>query len=109
MRSKADDEKPLPPFPAAFESPRPATGCSGHPIERLPMSSNMYDDTVPALLRGLGVLQSYLHKMQAAVDAAQFNAEELLQARLADDMLPLGRQFQIASDNAKNGPARLVG
>lgn len=73
------------------------------------MSSNMYDDTVPALLRGLGVLQSYLHKMQAAVDAGQFSAEELLQARLADDMLPLGRQFQIASDNAKNGPARLVG
>ncbi|HET6803986.1 MAG TPA: DUF1993 domain-containing protein [Frateuria sp.] len=73
------------------------------------MPSNMYDYTVPALLRGLGVLQSYLDKMQAAVDAGQFTAGELLQARLADDMLPLGRQFQIASDNAKNGPARLTG
>lgn len=47
--------------------------------------------------------------MQAAVDAGRFTSEELLQARLADDMLPLGRQFQIASDNAKNGPARLTG
>jgi hypothetical protein len=73
------------------------------------MPANMYNDTIPALLRGLGVLQSYLDKMQAAVDAGQFTGEELLQARLADDMLPLGRQFQIASDNAKNGPARLIG
>lgn len=73
------------------------------------MPANMYDYTVPALLRGLGVLQSYLDKMQAAVDAGRFTGEELLEARLADDMLPLGRQFQIASDNAKNGPARLTG
>lgn len=73
------------------------------------MPANMYDYTIPALLRGLGVLQSYLYKMQAAVDARQFTGEELLQARLADDMLPLGHQFQIACDNAKNGPARLTG
>lgn len=73
------------------------------------MPANMYNYTIPALLRGLGVLQSYLDKMQAAVDAGQCTGEELLQARLADDMLPLGRQFQIACDNAKNGPARLVG
>jgi hypothetical protein len=72
------------------------------------MSADMYNDTIPALLRGLGVLQSYLDKMQAAVDAGQFTGDELLQARLADDMLPLGRQFQIACDNAKNGPARLT-
>lgn len=73
------------------------------------MPANMYNYTIPALLRGLGVLQSYLDKMQAAVDAGQFTGEELLQARLADDMLPLSRQFQIACDNAKNGPARLTG
>jgi hypothetical protein len=73
------------------------------------MPANMYDYTIPALLRGLGVLRSYLDKMQAAVDAGQFTGEALLQARLADDMLPLGRQFQIACDNAKNGPARLTG
>jgi hypothetical protein len=73
------------------------------------MPANMYDYTMPALLRGLGVLRSYLDKMQAAVDAGQVTGEALLQARLADDMLPLGRQFQIACDNAKNGPARLTG
>lgn len=73
------------------------------------MPANMYNYTIPALLRGLGVLQSYLDKMQAVVDAGQFTGEELLQTRLADDMLPLGRQFQIACDNAKNGPGRLTG
>ncbi len=73
------------------------------------MPVNMYDYTVPALLRGLDVLQAYLDRMQAGVDAGQFIEEGLLQARLAGDMLPLGRQFQIASDNAKNGPARLTG
>ena len=73
------------------------------------MPASMYDYTIPPLLRGLGVLQSYLDKMQATVDSGRFTGEELLQARLADDMLPLGRQFQIASDNAKNGPARLAG
>ena len=73
------------------------------------MTANMYDYTIPALLRGLGVLRSYLDKMQAAVDAGQCSGEDLLQTRLADDMLPLGRQFQIACDNAKNGPARLIG
>src|SRR5690349_6272784 len=89
--------------------PRPATERSAIQPGRLPMPANMYYYTVPALLRGLGVLQSYLDKMQAAVDAGRYTGEELLQARLADDMLPLGRQFQIASDNAKNGPAPLTG
>ncbi|HET7346587.1 MAG TPA: DUF1993 domain-containing protein [Acidobacteriaceae bacterium] len=69
----------------------------------------MYDYTVPSLLRGLDVLRSYLGKMQEAIDEGRFTEKELLQARLAKDMLPLGRQFQIASANAKNGPARLTG
>lgn len=73
------------------------------------MPVNLYDYTVPALLRGLGVLQSYLAKMQAAVDHGQFTEKELLQARLANDMLPLGWQIRIAIDNAKNAPARLTG
>jgi hypothetical protein len=82
---------------------------SGSSNKEALMPANMYDYTVPALLRGLGVLQSYLDRMQAAVDAGQSTEELLLQARLADDMLPLARQFQIASDNARKGPARLTG
>lgn len=73
------------------------------------MPGNLYDYTVPALWRGIKVLQSYLDKMQAAVDRGHFTGRELLRARLANDMLPLGRQIQIASDNAKNAPARLTG
>ena len=113
MPLEADDRKMQRLRCSSFEqhvhTPWPATERSGHPTGDFRCPANIYDYTIPALLRGLGVLQSYLDKMQAAVDAGQFTGEELLQARLADDMLPLGRQFQIACDNAKNGPARLTG
>src|SRR3546814_968372 len=42
-------------------------------------------------------------------DEDRFMEGKLLKARLAADMLPLGRQIQIACDNAKNGLARLTG
>jgi hypothetical protein len=73
------------------------------------MSKNLFAYTIPSLLRGLGVLSGYLERIQHAVDDRAFVEDELLKARLADDMLPLGRQIQIACDNAKNGPARLTG
>jgi hypothetical protein len=72
------------------------------------MSKDLFGYTIPSLLRGLGVLAVYLEKMQQAVDEGRFTEDELLKARLALDMLPLGRQIQIACDNAKNGPARLT-
>lgn len=73
------------------------------------MSTDLFGYTIPSLLRGLGVLSVYLEKIQQAVDEGAFAEKELLKARLAPDMLALGRQIQIACDNAKNGPARLVG
>ena len=72
------------------------------------MSKDLFGYTVPSLLRGLGTLAVYLGKIQEAVDEGAFTEDELLKARLAPDMLPLGRQIQIACDNAKNGPARLA-
>lgn len=73
------------------------------------MSIDLFSYTIPSLLRGLGVLSVYLERIQQAVDEGAFTEDELLKARLAADMLPLGRQIQIACDNAKNGPARLTG
>lgn len=73
------------------------------------MSKDLFGYTIPSLLRGLGVLSVYLDRIQQAVVAGTHTEEELLQAHLAADMLPLGRQIQIACDNAKNGPARLAG
>lgn len=72
------------------------------------MSKDLFSYTIPSLLRGLGVLAAYLEKIRQAVNEGAFTEDELLNARLAPDMLPLGRQIQIACDNAKNGPARLT-
>jgi uncharacterized protein len=69
----------------------------------------LYDITVPVLLRGLGTLSANL------VRGAGFAAErgiadaELVEARLAPDMLTLAGQVQRASDTAKFAAVRLGG
>src|SRR3546814_16985082 len=73
------------------------------------MSKDLFGYTIPSLLRGLGVLSAYLQSIQQDVDEDRFMEGKLLKARLDADMLPLGRQLQIACDNAKNGLARLTG
>src|SRR3546814_8299409 len=78
-------------------------------FRRRSMSKDLFGYTIPSLLRGLGVLSAYLQSIQQAVDEDRFMEGKLLKARLAADMLPLGRQIQIACDNAKNGLARLTG
>ena len=66
---------------------------------------NLYDAGVVPLIDMLGNMAGWLQKATAAgVDEAK-----MMQARLAPDMHPFPRQFQIASDMAKNGGARLAG
>ena len=66
---------------------------------------NLYDTGVTPLAEMLGNMSAWLDKAKAGgADEA-----ELMEARLAPDMHPLPRQFQIASDMAKNGAARLAG
>src|SRR5690348_482165 len=61
------------------------------------MSLSMYEVSIPVFIRGLTVLSSLLEKGQA--HAAQTGAgEEMVQARLAPDMLTLAGQVQRASD-----------
>ncbi|NID14679.1 DUF1993 domain-containing protein [Luteibacter yeojuensis] len=73
------------------------------------MSLTMFESTIPVLWRGLGVLLSYIDRIEEAHAAGKADAEDILGARLAPDMFTLGRQIQIACDNAKGGPARLTG
>jgi uncharacterized protein len=73
------------------------------------MTLSMFQASVPVFQRALGNLRGVLQKGEAHARARGFDAELLLQTRLAPDMFPLLRQVQIATDLAKNGAARLAG
>jgi len=73
------------------------------------MSLTMFESTIPVFWRGLGVLLSYIDRIEEAQAAGKADAGEILRARLAPDMFTLGRQIQIACDNAKGGSAWLAG
>ena len=73
------------------------------------MTISMYQASVPYFVRLLRNLRAILEKGAAHAAAKKFDTAVLVQARLAPDMLPLARQVQIASDNAKGCAARLAG
>ena len=73
------------------------------------MSLTMHSASVPVFVRMLGNLLTWLDKAEAHAAAKKFEPGVLLSARLAPDMLPLGKQIQIACDAAKFGVARLAG
>ena len=67
------------------------------------MAFSTYDASVPVFVATLGNMRAWLDKTGDASEA------DLLAARLAPDMHPLPRQFQMASDAAKGAVARLAG
>ena len=71
------------------------------------MAITLYDITVPVFVRGLGTLGELLEKGRAFAEPEQIDPEELLQARLAPDMLTLAGQVQRASDTAKFAAVRI--
>ena len=73
------------------------------------MPLSMYQASIPVFLRGLGVLSSLLDKAEAYAPTAALAPAELVQARLAPDMLTLAGQVQRASDTSKFAAARLTG
>ncbi|HEX7803942.1 MAG TPA: DUF1993 domain-containing protein [Pseudoxanthomonas sp.] len=73
------------------------------------MSLSMYRLSIPAFVRGFGVLSAYLDKADAHAQANGLEPEILMQARLSPDMLPLAGQVQRASDTSKNAIVRLAG
>ncbi|HVI57004.1 MAG TPA: DUF1993 domain-containing protein [Luteibacter sp.] len=67
------------------------------------MSLSTYDASVPVFVRGFRVLTELLDKAEAQADGAN-----LIEARLAPDMLNLAGQVQRASDTAKFAIARIA-
>src|SRR5262249_6045494 len=55
---------------------------------------NLYELSIPQLIRMLGRARSWLDKAQAYAEQKRFDPEVLLSARLAPDQWPLGRQYQ---------------
>lgn len=68
------------------------------------MSASLHDLSVPAFIAMLSDIKLWLDQAGAEGDEAT-----LVEARLADDMFPLSRQIQIASDSAKGAGARMTG
>jgi uncharacterized protein len=73
------------------------------------MTISMYQASAPRFANTLKNLSAILDKTQAHVEAKKIDPAVLLASRLYPDMLPLVRQVQIASDNAKGAVARLAG
>ena len=65
--------------------------------------------SIPVFEIGLNALSANLDKAAAFATAKKIDSAVLVNARLAPDMFPLSRQIQIATDQAKNGSARLAG
>ena len=73
------------------------------------MSVSMSKISIPVFEIGLGALSDVLDKAAAYAATKKIDPSVLLQSRLSPDMFALVRQVQIASDQAKNGTARLAG
>jgi uncharacterized protein len=70
---------------------------------------SMSKASLPAFEIGLNALSSVLDKAGAYAAAKKVDPTVLLNFRLFPDMFTLTRQVQIATDQAKNGSARLAG
>jgi hypothetical protein len=68
------------------------------------VSLTLYDASAPVFVSALTNMRAWLDKA-----ASRETAEDLVNAKLADDMRPLASQYQMASDTAKNALARLCG
>jgi len=73
------------------------------------MAFSMSRASLPVFEIGLNALSANLDKAAAFAAAKKIDSVVLLNTRLAPDMFPLTRQVQIATDQAKNGSARLAG
>ena len=73
------------------------------------MSFSMSQASIPVFTIGLNALSNVLDKADAYAKAKKFDTAVLLNTRLAPDMFALTRQVQIATDQVKNGSARLAG
>jgi hypothetical protein len=73
------------------------------------MKISMHAVSIDVFTHALGSLSAILEKGVAYAATKKFDSNVLVTARLAPDMLPLGKQVQIACDISKNSAARLAG
>lgn len=73
------------------------------------MSISIYDQLVTVFSHMLSSLDSVLTKAEADAEARKIDPLVFVNGRLAPDMLPLTRQIQIMTDQAKGGASRLAG
>jgi hypothetical protein len=73
------------------------------------MPLSMSQASQPVFTQMLTALSAVLDKAAAHCAAKGIDPSDLVNARLAPDMLPFSRQVQIASDHAKGATARLSG
>ncbi|HYG27622.1 MAG TPA: DUF1993 domain-containing protein [Caulobacteraceae bacterium] len=73
------------------------------------MALSLYDASIPVYLQMLKNLVAIVDKAEAHAKETGADVATWLEARLAPDMHPLSRQFQMVSDAAKGGAARLAG
>jgi uncharacterized protein len=73
------------------------------------MPFSISQTSLPVFETGLNALLAVLDKAAAHIAAKKIDPPVLVGWRLAPDMFALGRQVQVACDQAKNGSARLAG
>jgi hypothetical protein len=73
------------------------------------MSFSIYDALVPPLTHMLGSFAGFLTKAENYAKEKGIDPKTYIEGRLIEDMLPLTKQVQIASDQAKGAAARLSG
>jgi hypothetical protein len=64
------------------------------------MPFSLYDATVPSFQQTLGAMQGLLDKVEGSCAEADRPVEDLLQARLADDMLPFVYQVRATTTHS---------
>jgi len=69
----------------------------------------IYDQLVPVFTKMLTALDKVLSKAEVDAAARKIDPAVFVNGRLAPDMLPLTRQVQIMTDQAKGGASRLAG
>jgi hypothetical protein len=70
---------------------------------------SLYDATVPTYIKFLRNVDRWIEKAQAHAQQKKFDAESLLQARLAPDQFALLQQVQAACDASKYAASKLCG
>lgn len=73
------------------------------------MATELYELTIPVLVRALRNLSAILEKGATHAKARGIDPATLIQARLIEDMRPLSAQVQLATDSAKGAAIRLGG